>query len=78
MIGKTNIMVTQEGRERYGDDAAVGVKEILQNGDKFVDAAAEFDAERAEESVVRARLQRAVNLTGHATGTVDERKEEET
>ena len=68
--------MTQEGRESYGDEAAAGTTSILQNNDNFVEAAADFDAARAEESVVRARLQRVGNFTEHTTGMVAESEEE--
>ena len=33
--GKTRILVTREGRERYSDEAEVGATAILQNDDEF-------------------------------------------
>ena len=45
-----------------------GATEIYQKGDKVIKAAAKFDATRAEENAAGARLQRAGNLDGHATG----------
>ena len=87
MIGKTNRLVNQESRENYGDEAAEGATAILQGGDKFVGADDEFEAARAEknafdvaraeESTSRVRLQRAGNMVGHAMGTANERKEDE-
>ena len=50
---------------------------ISQNDDNFVKVMADFYSARAEESVARARSQRAGNLTKHASGTVDEREGEE-
>ena len=60
MIGKTNILVNQESRERYGEESAEGATSISQGSnefdgadDKFEEARAEynaFDSARAEES----------------------------
>ena len=55
MRGNTNILVTQEGRECYGDKAAAVAAEILQNNDNFVNTAADFNAARTEESAAMAR-----------------------
>ena len=49
MSGKTNILVTHEGRERYGDKTAACVTAIFQKDNKFVDAVTEFDAAISEE-----------------------------
>ena len=78
MSGKTNKGVTQEGRERYGDEALAGATSISQNSDKFIEAEADFDTAIAENSAARARSQRAGNLTNHATGTVAEIEEDKT
>ena len=53
----------------------MGVTSLLQNDDKFVKAAADFEAAREEYSAARAHSQRAGNLTNHATGTVSESEE---
>ena len=50
----------------------MGVTEISQNDDDFVDTAAELDASIMEESVVMAHLQRLMRLVDHATGTATE------
>ena len=71
-------MVTQEVRERYGDEASAGATVISQNRNEFTEAAANFDAAILEESAVRAQLQREINLTDHATGAFDERDEDKT
>ena len=67
--------MTQEGRESYEDEAAAGTTSISQNSGDFIEAATDIDATRAEESVVRARSQRAGKFTEHATGIVVEREE---
>ena len=67
-----NILLKQEGRESYGDEAVEGATAILQGDDEFVGADDEFEAACAGESATRARSQRAVNLSGHATGTANE------
>ena len=77
MGGKTNILVNQEDKERYGNEAAEGATEILQGDEKFFGADAKFEEARAEESATRARSQRAGNLAGHAIGTDTERKDNE-
>ena len=87
MSGKTNKLVNQEGRERYGGEAAEGATSISQGGKEFVGSDDEFEAARteentpnearAEESAARARSQRAGNLARHATGTANERDEDE-
>ena len=69
---KMNILLKQEGRESYGDEAVEGATAILQGDDEFVGADDEFEAACAGESATRARSQRAVNLSGHATGTANE------
>ena len=82
MSEKTNKLINQEIRVDYGDEAAEGTT-VLSQGDKefervdeeFEEACAEentFDATRAEESAVRARLQRAGNMSGYATGMANE------
>ena len=76
IIGKTNRLMNQEGRESYGKEAAVGNTAILQGNDDFVGAANEFEAACAEESTARERLQRAGNLTGNATGKANDYEEE--
>ena len=76
MSGKTNIMATQEGREIYGDEAVAGATSISHNDNEFVEATADFEAARAEESAVRASSQRSGNRTDHAIGTVAEREED--
>ena len=55
MRGNTNRLVTQEGQERYGNNAAAGAMVISKNNDNFVDAAAELDAAKMEESAAMAR-----------------------
>ena len=87
MSGKTNILVNQESRESYGKEAAEESTAISQGDDEFDGTDKEFeearvednpfDAARSEESGVGALLQRAWNLSGHATGAVNEREEEE-
>ena len=59
--------MTQEVWERYGDETAAGATPIFSNDKDFVNAAAEFDAARAEESTVRSG-----NLYGHVTGNMVE------
>ena len=76
MSRKTDRFVIQEVRERYGDKASAGATVISQNSNKFAEAVANFDATILEESATRSQLQREVNLTDHATGTVDEREED--
>ena len=77
MSGNTNILMNQENRESYVDEAAEGATAISQGDDKFVGVDKEFEASRAEESAARARSQRAGNLAVHAAGTANERKEDE-
>ena len=77
MNGKTDIMVNQEVRESYDNEAAEGATEILQGDENFFGADAKFEEARAEESATRARSQRAGNLAGHAIGTDTERKDNE-
>ena len=77
MSGKTNRLVKYEVREIYSDEAMEVATEILQGNDVFIGADNEFEVERAEESEARARSQRAGNLSGHTTGTANERKEDE-
>ena len=48
MIGKTNILVNQESREGYGNEAAEGATAISQGDDKFDGADDEFEAARVE------------------------------
>ena len=69
--------MNQEDRERYGNEDAKGATVISQGNVEFVGADDVFEAARAEESVARARLQRAWNLDMHATGTATEREEDE-
>ena len=71
MNGNTNILVTQEGRDCYGNDAAAVATEISQNDDDFVDTTDGIDAARMEESAEMSLLQRARGLTDHVTGTAD-------
>ena len=78
MSRKTNILVTQESQERYGNEAAADAIEILQNDDDFIDGVSKFDVARAKESAEMAHLQRVGNLNGNDMGTVVERNEEET
>ena len=40
--GKTDRTVTQEVRERYGDEASAGATSISQNIDEFTEAAAKY------------------------------------
>ena len=85
MGGKTNKLISQEGKRGYGKEAAEETKGISQGNDefdgaddKFEEACVEeiaFDRARAEESVSRARSQRARNMDGYATGTVNDPKE---
>ena len=87
MIGKTNKLVIQEGKRDYGKEEAEETKGISQGDDefdgadkKFEEARAEeiaFDRARAEESVTRARSQRARNMDGYTTGTANDTEEEE-
>ena len=35
MIGKTNKLISQEGKKDYGEEAAEETKEISQGNDKF-------------------------------------------
>ena len=84
MSGKTNRLMNQES---YGDEAAEGATAISQCGGQFVGTDNEFeeahteenvfDVACAEESAAWARSQRAENLAGHATGTANEREEDE-
>ena len=74
MRRKKNILVTQEGWERYVDEEAAGVTSILQNDDDFVNAAAKFDAETVKESAEMACSQRVENITGHTMENADNRK----
>ena len=82
MVGKTKKMINQESREDYGNKGAEGATALPQ-GDEELDGADDeleeartednaFDAARAEESAARARLQRAGNMDGYATGTANE------
>ena len=73
---KMNILLKQEGRESYGDEAAEGATAILHGEDEFVGVNNKFEAARAEESTSRARSQRAGNLFRNATGTTNEREED--
>ena len=87
MSGKTNKLISQEGKKDYGEEAAEDTIEISQGDDEsdgaddnFKEARAEenaFDRARAEESAARARLQRARNMAGYATGTSNDPEEEE-
>ena len=72
-----NILVTQERRKRYGDEAAAVTMEISQNNDHLVDTTAKFGASRTEESAAMVHLHWARGLTDNVTGTAAERKEEE-
>ena len=56
-----NRLVTQEGRDLYGGEVAAGAEVISQKDNKFVYAAAEFDAARVEESAAMAHSQRVGN-----------------
>ena len=78
MIGKTNRLVNQEVRYRYGNEATADVAAISQNDNEFVKVAAEFDTSISEESASRARLQRAGNLTKYLKGAVENREEDKT
>ena len=78
MSAKTDIMVTQEDIESYSDKAVAGAKDIYQNDNELVDAAAEFDVTRAEESVAMSCSYRVGNMTRHRTGTADDCKEDKT
>ena len=69
MNGKTDIMVNQEVRESYDNEAAEGATAIFQGDDDFVGAENEFEAACAEESAARTRSKRAGNMSGHAAGT---------
>ena len=87
MSGKTNKLIIQEISKDYGEEAAEGTKVLSQGDDKFDGADEEFeearveenalDAGRAEESVARARSQRARNMARYVMGTVNDPKEEE-
>ena len=76
MSGNTKILVNQDGREIYGDDAAEVATDILQGDNKFFGAEDTFEVACAEESLARARSQRAGNLSRHAKGTANEREED--
>ena len=76
MIGNTNIMLTQEGQEYYGNEAEVDAMYISQNSNDLVDTAAEFDETIMEESQSMACSKRARGMTYHVMGTADERKVE--
>ena len=87
MRGKTNKLISQESRKDYGEEAAKETKAFLQGNnefdgadEKFKEARAEYNAfntARAEESAMRARLQRARNMAGYATGIANDPKKEE-
>ena len=81
-----NKLINQESKEDYSDKA-VEVATSLFQGEKHFDGAEDefeqaraeesvFNVVHAEESVARARLQRAGNMAGCATGTANEPEEE--
>ena len=86
MSGKTNKFISQEGKKDYSEEAAKETKEISQVDDefdggdkKFEEAHAEeiaFSRARVEESVTRARSQRARSMAGYVTGTANDPEEE--
>ena len=71
MIRKTNILVTQEGRESYSNEVAAGAILISHKNNEFVEAADDFDTSRAKESAAIAHSQRAGKLTKNATGMLE-------
>ena len=86
MSGKTNKFISQEGKKDYSEEAAKETKEISQVDDEFdggdkksEEARAEeiaFSRARVEESVTRARSQRARSMAGYVTGTANDPEEE--
>ena len=87
MSAKTNKLIIKEGKKDYGEEAAEETKETsqcdieLDRGDEeFEEARAEeimFDKACAEESVARARLQKARSMAGYQTKTANNPEEEE-
>ena len=87
MSGKGKKLISQEIRKDDGKEAAEGTKALSQGNDefnemedKFEEARAEentFNTARAEESAARARSQRVGDMSGYATGTPNNPKEEE-
>ena len=79
--------MNQESREDYGNEAVEGATAIFQGSNEFDGADNEFEetraeenafgAARAEEIAARARLQRAGNLAGYATGAANDPEEDE-
>ena len=75
---KTNKLIIQEGKKDYGEEAAEETKETIQGDDKFDGEYEEFEAARAEEvafdraraeeSVARARSQKASSMVRYKTG----------
>ena len=58
MSGKTNKLISHEGKRDYGEEAAEDTKEISQGDDEFDGADDEFEKARAEEIAVdRARAE---------------------
>ena len=78
--------MNQDIRENYDNEAVEGAAAILQGDDEFYGADNKFEESRAEEnafnairteeSAARERLQRAGNLSGHATGTENKPEED--
>ena len=87
MSGKTNKLISQEGKKDYGEEAAEDTKEISQGDDKFDGGDDEFEEARAEEITfdracaeeiaARARSQKARSMSGYKTGTSNNTEEEE-
>ena len=87
MRGKKNKLTSQGRMKDYGEEAAKETKALSQGDNefdgadnKFKEACAEenaFDTVRAEESATREHSWRARNMSGYATGTMNEPKEEE-
>ena len=87
MSRKTNKLIIQEISKDYGEEAAEGTKVLSQGDDKFDGADEEFeearleenalDAGRSEESVAKARSQRARTMARYVMGTVNDPTEEE-
>ena len=79
------MLINQEGKRDYVEEAAEETKKISQGDDEFDGADDEFEEERAEEiafdrelaeeSVARARSKRARNMDGYATGTANDPEE---